>query len=75
MKALLPIQHHYNTTGHALYIDSISIVEKKDQNIARSIKEAILIIVSDPSLNSNIDKYQMQHISDEVLVNSPKLKL
>ena len=45
------------------------------QSIARSIKEAILIRVNDPSLNRNIGKYQLPHIWDEVLVMSPEVKL
>ena len=39
------------------------------------MKEAILIRVNDPSLNRNIDKYQLPHIWDEVLVKSPAPKL
>ena len=30
--------------------------------------------VSDSSLNRNIDKYQLPHIWDDVLVNSPELE-
>ena len=52
-----------------------STVGREDQNIARSIKEAILIRVSDTSLNRNIGKYQLPYILDEVLVKSPALKL
>ena len=47
---------------------------REDHNIARTIKEAILIRVNDPSLNRNIGKYQLPHIWDEVLVKSPELK-
>ena len=43
--------------------------------IARSIKEAILIKVNDPSLNRNIGKYQLPHKWNEVLANSPELNL
>ena len=39
------------------------------------LQEAILIRVSDPSLNRNIDKYQLPHIWDEVLVKASELKL
>ena len=70
-----PIHDHYNTTGHDISIDNFSIMGRDGQAIARSIKEAILIRVSDPSLNRNIDKYQLPHIWDEVLMKSPTLKL
>ena len=75
MKALSPTHDHLNITGHELSLDNFSIVVREDQNIARAIKEAILIRVNYPSLNRNIGKYQLPHIWDEVLVKSPELKL
>ena len=74
MKAPSPIHNHYNITGHEVSLDHISIVGREDQSIARTIKEAILIRVNDPSLNGNIGKYQLPHIWEEVLVKSPELK-
>ena len=74
MKAPSPIYDHHNTTGHAPSLENFSIVGREDQSIARSIKEAILIRVNDPSLKRNIGKYQLLHIWDEVLVKSPELK-
>ena len=68
-----PIHGHYNTTGHDIFIDNFTIVGRGDQNIARSIKEAILIRVNGPSLNRNMGKCQLPHIWDEVLVNSSEL--
>ena len=70
-----PIHDHHNTTGHDLSLENFSIVSREDQSISRSIKEAILIRVNDPSLNRNIEKYQLPHIWDEVLVKSPELEL
>ena len=55
--------------------DNFSIVGREDQSLARTIREAMLIKVNDPSLNRNIGKYQLPHIWDEVLVKSPELKL
>ena len=75
MKVPSPIHDNHNITGHGLSLDNFSIVGREDQNIARNIKEAILIRVNDPSLNRNIGKYQLPHIWDEVLVKSPELKL
>ena len=75
MRPSSPILDHHNITGHEVSLNNFSIVGREDQNIARTIKEAILIRVNDPSLNRNIDKFQLPHIWDEVLVKSPELKL
>ena len=50
IRAPSTIHDHYNTTGHNLSIENFSIVDREEHNIARSIKEAILIRVNDPSL-------------------------
>ena len=75
MRAPSAILDHHNITGHEVSLNNFSIVGREDQNIARTIKEAILIRVNDPSLNRNIGKFQLQHIWDEVLIKSPELKL
>ena len=75
MRVPSPIHDHHDTTGHDLSLENFSIMGRDDQSIARSIKEAILIRVNDPSLNRNIGKYQLPCIWDEVLVKSPELKL
>ena len=62
MKAPSPIHDHHNITGHEVSLDNFSIVGREDQSIARTIKEAMLIRVNDPSLNRNIGKYQLSHI-------------
>ena len=74
MKAPSLIHDHYNITGHKESLDNFSIVGREDQNIARTIKEAIPIRVNDPSLNRNIGKYQLPHIWYEELVKLPELK-
>ena len=68
MKVPSPIHAHHNITDDELSLDNFSTVGREDQSIARTIKEAILIRVNDPSLNRNIAKYQLPHIWDEVLV-------
>ena len=73
--AASPIHDHYNTNGHGIHTDNISIVGREDQNKDRSIKEAILIRHNDPFLNRNTGKYQLSHIWNEVLVNTPELQL
>ena len=75
MRAPSPIHDHFNTTGHEVSLDNFSIVGREDLSMARTIREAMLIRVNDPSLNRNIGKYQLPHIWDEVLVNLPELKL
>ena len=66
-----PIYDHFKTTGHEVSLDNFSIVGRDDQSMTRTIREAMLIRVNDPSLNRNIGKYQLPHIWDEVLVRSP----
>ena len=69
-----PIYDHYNHTGHLVSIDNFSIVGREDQNLMRTIKEALYIRVNNPSLNRNIGKYHLPHIWDEVLHNISELK-
>ena len=54
MKCPSPIHDHHITTGHDISINTFSIVGREDQNLARSIKEAIFIRVNDLFLNRNI---------------------
>ena len=70
-----PIYDHYNTTGHMISIDNFSIVGREDQNLMRTIKEALCIKVNNPSLNRNIGKYHLPCIWDEVLFNTSELKI
>ena len=74
-KAPSPIYDHSIRSGHEVNIDNFSIVGREDQNLIRTIKEALYIRVNNPSLNKNIGKYHLPHIWDEVLCNSPELKL
>ena len=74
-KAPSPIYDHYNTSGHTVTIDNFSMVGREDQNLMRTIKEALYIRVNNPSLNRNIGKYHLPHIWDEVLFNIPELNL
>ena len=53
----------------------VKIVGREDQNLSRTIKEALYIRVNNPSLNKNIGKYHLPHIWDEVLLNTSELKL
>ena len=75
IKAPSPIFDHYNITGHNVPIENFSIVGREDQNLMRTIKEALYIRVNNPILNRNIGKYHLPHIWDEVLFNTSELKL
>ena len=74
-KAPSPIHDHSIRSGHEVNIENFSIVGREDQNLTRTIKEALYIRVNSPSLNKNIGKYHLPHIWDEVLCNSTELKL
>ena len=52
-------------------------VLKTSQNshLSRYIKESIYIRVNNPTLNNNIGKFNLPHIWDRVLINTPGLKL
>ena len=74
-KAPSPIFDHYNITGHKISLGNFSIVGREDQNLTRTIKEALFIGASDPSLDRNIGKYHLPQVWDEVLFNISELKI
>ena len=73
-KAPSPIFDHCNISGHKVNIDNFTKVGREDQNLTRTIKEALCIRVNDPSLNRNIGKYHLPCIWDEVLHKTSELK-
>ena len=74
-KAPSLIHDHSNISGHPVTTENFSIVGREDQNLMRTIKEALYTRVNSPSLNRNIGKYHLPHIWDEVLFNTSELKL
>ena len=50
-KAPSPVYDHSSRSGHEVNIDNFSIVGREDQNLIRTIKEALYIRVNNPSLN------------------------
>ena len=74
-KAPSPIHDHFNISGHTVSIDDFSILAREDQNLLRTIKEAIYIRANNPSLNRNVGKFPLPHIWDEVLLNISELRL
>ena len=75
LKQPSPIHVHVQQTGHSITDTSLNITGREDQGQARNIKESIFIRVNNPTLNQNIGKYNVSHIWDRVLFNTPGLKL
>ena len=73
-KAPSPIHLHSTTIGHPMDPEQFSIVHKEVNSQSRTIKEAMLIWVQDPTLNRNLGKYQLPHIWDHLLMASPTLQ-
>ena len=71
----LPIHVDILQTGHYTMPDIFHIIGREDSGLARTIKESIYIKVNNPPLNRNIGKYNLHHIWDRVLLNTPNLKL
>ena len=69
------IHHHSISTGHPTTKDNFQIIGRVDHGIAKTIKECIYIRVNNPILNRNIGKYNLHHIWDRVLLNTPGLKI
>ena len=66
---------HIQQTGHNSTDNSFNIIGREDWGQARTIKEAIYIRVKNLTLNRNIGKYNLSHIWDRVLFNTPGLNL
>ena len=70
-----PTHHHSNQTGHPTNQSNFQITEREGHGLARNIKESIFIRVNNPTLNRNIGKFNLPHIWDRVLLNTPGLTL
>ena len=75
LKQPFPIHGHAQTTGHSIENSNFNIIGREDWEQASTIKESIYIRVNNPTLNQNIGKYNLNHIWDRVLFNTPGLKL
>ena len=75
LKQPSPIHGHSQTTGHPIDDQNFNIIGREDWGQARNIKESIYIRVNNPTLNQNIGKYNLNHIWDRVLFNTPGLRL
>ena len=70
-----PIHHHNNQTKHPINQSNFKIIGREGHHMSRYIKESIFIRVNNPNLNNNIDKFNLPHIGDRVLINTPGPKL
>ena len=70
-----PIHQHSNHTGHPTSHIYFQIIMREGHSLARNIKEPIFIRVNNPALNRNIDKFNLPHKWDRVLLNTHGLKL
>ena len=73
-KAPSPIHLHSTTTGHPMELEQFNIVHKEVNSHSRTIKEAIFSHIQDPTLNRNMEKYQLPHIWDHLQQASPTLQ-
>ena len=69
------IHHHSSQTGHPSNHNNFQIIGREGHNVARNIKESIYIRVNNPTLNNNIDRFNLSHIWDRVLLNTKGLIL
>ena len=70
-----PIHHHNNQTNHPINHNNFKIIGREGHHLSRSIKESIFIRVNNPTLNNNIGKFNLPHIWDMVLINTPGINL
>ena len=75
LRAPSPIHQYSSTSGHPISPNCFKIIHRESKDVSRNIKEAMFIRVNDPSLSRNIGKYQLPHIWDQVLQDTPTLQL
>ena len=73
LKELSPVYNHSYNTWHTTTQDTFHIIGRKDHGIDRTIKELIYIRVNNPTPNRNIGKFNLHHIWDRVLLDTPGL--
>ena len=75
LKDPLPIHHHSNQTGYPTNQNNFQIIGREGHGLARNIKESIFIRVNNSTLNRNIGEFNLPHIRDRFLLNTPGLTL
>ena len=72
LKEPSPIYENSNISGHSTNHDNFTIIGREDHGLTRTIKKSIYIRVSNPTLNRNVGKYNLDHIWDRVLFSTPE---
>ena len=75
LKAPHPIYQHSSSTAQPFSPDCFNIIHREAQGTSRNIKQAMFIWVNDPYLNRNLGKYQLPHVWDNILQDTPMLQL
>ena len=75
LKEPSPIHNHSCTTGHTTTQDNFQITGREDHGTVRTVKEPIYIRGNNPTLNRNIGNFNLHHIWDRILLNTPGLKI
>ena len=75
LKEPSPIYGHSNISGHSTNPDNFAIIGREGHGLARTIKESIYIRANNPTLNRNVDKYNLHHIWDRVLFSIPEHRI
>ena len=75
LKEPSPIYGHNNQLGHSTNPDNFAIIWREDHDLVRTIKESLYFRVNNPTLNRNVGKYNLHHIWDRILFNTPDLKV
>ena len=74
LKVPSAIHHHSNQTCHPTSHNNFQIIGREGHNLAK-YKGIYFIRVDNPTLNNNIGKFNLPHIWDRVLLNTPGLNL
>ena len=70
-----PIHAHSIQTGHNATPENFNIIGTEDHGLARTIKDSIYIRVNNSTHNRDIGMYNLHHIWDRVLLNTPDFKI
>ena len=70
-----PIHQHNNYMGQPTSHNNFQIIGREGHSLDENIKGSIFIGVTNPTLNRNIGKFNLLHLWDRVLLNTPGLKV
>ena len=74
LKEPSPIHAHSTQAGQSTNPENFNY-RGEDHCLARTVKALIYIRANNPTLNRNVGKYNLHHILDRVLFNTPDLKV